>query len=159
VLLSRRHERYVDRDTTQVTVNADVLFDLLRGSTSGGFSYDFVPLVGVNAAKVSAATGAPGGSTHGLYAGMRFTLNHSKLFPRASVEGFGQWYGDSKELPGADERRVRYGTLKLIYNLADPENKSGWVPAISLSGTRGTEPVRGDQGVRKVGLEFSARFN
>lgn len=159
LLVSKRHERYVDRDSTQITFNNDLLFDDLQGLTSGGVAYDFVPLLGLNAAKVSSSAIAAGGVTTGAYAGMRFTLGHKKLFPRTTLEGFGQWYGDARELPSTERRRVRYGTLKIVHNLADPEAKTGWVPAITLTGIRGTEPVRGDVALRKVSLEFSVRLD
>lgn len=102
-------------------------------------------------------TAATDGSTLSAYVGAKAGYKLDAIVDRLSLTGQGQWFHDLAA-PGKTLRH-RYATVGLQYDLADPDAKNGWVPSLSLSWQRGTEPVTGEGPGRKTVLGFGAKFN
>jgi len=127
---------------------------------SGKNSSAFVPYLGLYSDSAHASPSTSQDGTYlGAYLGAKLEVKLGAIVERLSLTGQGQYYRDSTT-PGSEEKRtLRFGTVGLKYDLVDPNAKQGWVPSLSLSWQRGTEPVTGEGPSRKTVLGFGVKFD
>jgi hypothetical protein len=126
----------------------------------GKNSWAFVPYVGMYSSALHSSPESPEDGTYtGPYAGAKLEVNLGAIAERLSFTGQGQYYRDVSVPGEADKRTLRFATVGLKYDLVDPKAKKGWVPSLSLSWQRGTEPVTGEGPSRKTVLGFGVKFD
>lgn len=154
-----RKRVYTQGTEVVVTGHADVYVPALNFSYKS-LAFSLVPVAGLTGASLDDKDPASAdGVTIGAYAGMRFEYQPKEVIPRLTLSGKLQAYLDAKAPNGSSKRRTQYGLLSFGYDLADPETKVGWVPALVLKFERGLDPVGGLGPARKVSLALTVRFN
>lgn len=150
---------YTQGTELAATGHTDVYVPAMNFSNKS-LAYSLVPVLGLTASSLEDNDPASAdGVTVGAYAGVRFEYQPKDVFPRLTLSGKLQAYLDGKTPTGAPKRRTQYGLLSFGYDLADPETKVGWVPAIVLKFERGLDPVGGEGPARKVSLALTIRYD
>lgn len=154
-----RHKLYKPAHEHGLAAHGDLYVPSWNYS-SKALDYAVVPNAGLWSASLNDEDPARADGVYwGGYVGLRFEVKPKKDFPRWTVSGRLQAYADAGAPATAEKRRVQRGTLTVRYDLADPEAKRGWVPAIALTLERGLDPVADEGPARKVGLAFTVRYN
>lgn len=154
-----RHKLYKPAQEHGLAAHVDLYVPRLNYS-SKVLDYAVVPTAGLWSASLNDEDPASADGIYwGGYVGVRFELKPKQQFPRWTVSGRLQAYADAGAPASAEKRRTQRGTLTVRYDLADPEAKRGWVPAIALTLERGLDPVADEGPARKVGLSFTVRYN
>jgi hypothetical protein len=145
-----------------LNTHVDVIYlPWVNSSEGAGInSWAFVPYLGLYAESAHAAPAATqDGSFVGSYAGGKLEYKLGVIAERLSVTGQGQYYRDFRAPVNVGKRVHRFASLGIKYDLVDPKTKTGWVPSVSLSWQRGTEPVTGEGPSRKTVLGFGVKFD
>lgn len=126
----------------------------------GKNSWALVPYVGVYSSAVHASPATVQDGTYlGSYAGAKLEVKLGAIVDRLSLTAQGQYYRDASAPGDLGKRTLRFATVGLTYDLVDPKAKRGWVPSLSLSWQRGTEPVTGEGPGRATVLGFGVKFD
>jgi len=126
----------------------------------GKNSSAFVPYIGLysEATRTNPST-SNDGTYLGAYLGAKWEVKLGAIAERLTLTAQGQVYRDGNTPISEINRTLRFGTIGLKYDLVDPKAKQGWVPSLSLSWQRGTEPVTGEGPTRKTVLGFGVKFD
>lgn len=127
---------------------------------SGINSWALVPYVGLYSAASHASPEAPQDGTYtGSYAGAKLEVKLGAIAERLSLTGQSQYYRDANVPGGAGKRTLHFHSVGLTYDLVDPNAKKGWVPSLSLSWQRGSEPVTSEGPSQKTVLGFGVKYD
>jgi hypothetical protein len=119
-----------------------------------------VPYIGIYSAATHTSPGAPAdGTYYGPYLGLKAEFKLGAVLDRLSLNVKGQVYRDAHAPTGIEKVRRRFGSVGFQYDLVDPETKKGWVPSISLTWQKGTDPVTEEGPGEKTLLGLTIKYD
>jgi hypothetical protein len=119
-----------------------------------------VPYFGLYSAATHTSPSKPAdGTYYGPYLGLKTEFKLGAILDRLSLNVKGQVYHDAHAPAGIAKVRHRFGSAGFQYDLVDPKAKKGWVPSISLTWQKGTDPVTGEGPGEKTLLGLTVKYD